>query len=420
MATEQCIGNHSGKSARLLTGRCGGIATGVRIGKVPSYSCDGPAIPGGRTGNSSHCDCTHPDYMGWIWTGADRHPLHAGSAFPHGDYHRTGGAINRSYTHRRRASRGGLGMVNAGVHRVSTGFTDHSCRRSYRIDAFNYRRAGGRVCQCWWYGTSSTNGTGSTTASGCKSSANTSSTANNTPVNRPISFSQQNHKLGGAAKAVQNVSIGLGYIPDIQFAPFYVAKSKGYYSAAGLNVTLQHGIVNDLLGSLALGHNTFAFTSGDELLVARSKNLPLIDVSTIFQKYPVSLIVPANSSICTLADLKGHTIGEPGPFGATYVGLLALLYHAHLSLSDVHAQPIGFTQVAALLGHKVDGVMGYSNNEPLQLSKHGFPVRTFDVSNYQPLISNGIITTENTWHNQPQLVRSFVQATIQGLQEVIA
>ncbi len=269
-------------------------------------------------------------------------------------------------------------------------------------------------------GTSSTNGTGSTTASGCKSSANTSSTANNTPVNRPISFSQQNHKLGGAAKAVQNVSIGLGYIPDIQFAPFYVAKSKGYYSAAGLNVTLQHGIVNDLLGSLALGHNTFAFTSGDELLVARSKNLPLIDVSTIFQKYPVSLIVPANSSICTLADLKGHTIGEPGPFGATYIGLLALLYHAHLSLSDVHAQPIGFTQVAALLGHKVDGVMGYSNNEPLQLSKHGFPVRTFDVSNYQPLISNGIITTENTWHNQPQLVRSFVQATIQGLQEVIA
>lgn len=269
-------------------------------------------------------------------------------------------------------------------------------------------------------GASTTSGTGNTSTTGCKSSASASGTANNVPVSQPISFSSQSHKSGGAAKAVQNVSIGLGYIPDIQFAPFYVAKSKGYYSAAGLNVTLNHGIVNDLLGSLALGHDTFAFASGDELLVARSKNLPLIDVSTMFQKYPVSLIVPANSSICTLADLKGHTIGEPGPFGATYVGLLALLYHAHLSLSDIHAQSIGFTQVAALLGHKVDGVMGYSNNEPLQLNKRGFPVRTFDVSNYQPLVSNGIITTENTWKNQPQLVRSFVQATIQGLQEVIA
>lgn len=218
----------------------------------------------------------------------------------------------------------------------------------------------------------------------------------------------------------KDVSIGLGYIPDIQFAPFYMAQSKGYYKDAGLNVTFHHGIETDLLGSLALGKDTFAFASGDEILVARGKKLPVVNVSTIFQRYPVSLIVPADSSIRTLADLKGHTIGEPGLFGATHTGLLALLYQAHLSLTDVHIQAIGFTQVAALLSHKVDAIMGYSNNEPLQLRKQGFNVRTFDVSDYQPLVSNGIVTTENTLHNQPQLVKSFVQATIKGLKEVIA
>lgn len=219
---------------------------------------------------------------------------------------------------------------------------------------------------------------------------------------------------------VSNLSIGLGYIPDIQFAPFYVAQSKGYYREAGLNVTFHHGIVNDLIGSMVLGKDTFVFASGDEVLVARSKNLKVIDVSTIFQKYPVSLIVPANSPIKTLADLKGHTIGEPGPYGATHIGLLALLYQAHLTPNDVHIQAIGFTQVAALLGHRVDAVMGYSNNEPLQLRKQGFAVRTFDVSDYQPLVSNGIITTEDTYHNQPQLVQNFVKATLKGLQYVIA
>jgi NitT/TauT family transport system substrate-binding protein len=220
--------------------------------------------------------------------------------------------------------------------------------------------------------------------------------------------------------SLNKVSIGLGYIPDIQFAPFYVAQSKGYYKAAGLDVTFHHGIETDLIGSMVLGHDTFVFAGGDEELVARSKNLQVVDVATIFRLYPVSLIVPADSPIKTLADLKGHTIGVPGPFGSTYTGLLALLYQAHLSLSDVKVQSIGFTQVAALLGHKVDAVMGYSNNEPLQLKAQGFAVRTFDVSDYQPLVSNGIITTVETLHNQPQLVHNFVQATLKGLKDVIA
>ncbi|HEV2580755.1 MAG TPA: ABC transporter substrate-binding protein, partial [Ktedonobacteraceae bacterium] len=220
--------------------------------------------------------------------------------------------------------------------------------------------------------------------------------------------------------SLKDVSIALGYIQDIQFAPFYVAQSKGYYQAAGLNVTLHHGIVNDLFGSLGVGHDTFIFATGDEELVARNSKLPVVDVATIYQRYPVSLIVPASSSIHTLADIKGHTIGIPGPYGSTYVGLQALLYHAHLTTSDVHLQSIGFTQVTALLTHRVDAVVGYSNNEPLQLEKQGMAVRTFDVSDYQPLVSNGIITTESTLSSQPQMVKAFVQATIKGLKEVIA
>src|SRR6266849_7244649 len=217
-----------------------------------------------------------------------------------------------------------------------------------------------------------------------------------------------------------DVSIAFGYIPDIQFSPFYVAQEKGYYKAAGLNVTFHHGFVNDVIGSMVLGHDNFVFATGDEELVARSKNLPVVNVATIYQRYPVSVIVPANSSIHTLADLKGHTIGEPAPYGATHIGLLALLYQAHLSLADVHITEIGFTQVAALLTHKFDAVVGYSNNEPLQLRQQGLQVRTFDVSDFQPLISNGIITTESTLHNQPDVVRGFVQATIKGLKDVIA
>ncbi len=238
----------------------------------------------------------------------------------------------------------------------------------------------------------------------------------------PASSATSNGGNSGSSNTgpLTDVSIGLGYIPDVQFAPFYVAVSKGYYKAAGLNVTLNHGIVTDLFGEMMAHKDTFVFATGDETLVARSKGLPVVDVSTLYQRYPVSLIVPANSPIKTLADLRGHTIGEPGPFGSTYIGLLALLHQAGLTTSDVKLQSIGFSQVNALKQGRVDAVVGYTNNEPLQLQRLGMQVRTFDVSDYQPLVSNGIVTTEVVVHDQDNIVKAFVQATLKGLSDVIA
>lgn len=225
---------------------------------------------------------------------------------------------------------------------------------------------------------------------------------------------------GSGSAALTSASIGLGYIPDIQFAPFYVAVNKGYYKEAGLNVTLNHGIVTDLFGEMMAGKDTFVFAGGDDTLVARSKGLPVVDVSTIYPSYPISLIVPDASSIKTLADIKGHTIGVPGKYGSTYVGLLALLHAVHLTENDVTLETIGFTQVSALKAGRVDAVMGYTNNEPLQLRRLGLPVRTFDVPNYQPMVSNGIVTTEKTLSSDAKTVRAFVQATIKGLNDVLA
>lgn len=217
-----------------------------------------------------------------------------------------------------------------------------------------------------------------------------------------------------------SVSIGLGYIPDIQFSPFYVAVKKGYYTAAGLNVTLNHGIVPDLFAEMMANKDTFVFAGGDDTLVARSKHLPVVDVSTLYPSYPISLIVPANSPIQSLAEIKGHTIGLPGLYGSTYVGLLALLHAVHLTEHDVQLKSIGFTQVSALKQGRVDAVVGYTNNEPLQLRRLGVQVRTFDVPTYQPMVSNGIVTTVQTWQGQARMVRAFVQATIKGLNEVLA
>ena len=221
-----------------------------------------------------------------------------------------------------------------------------------------------------------------------------------------------------------HLTVGLTYIPNIQFAPFYVAASLGYYKSAGLDVTLRHhSFTEDEFGAVASGKEDVVFGGGDEMLQARDNNVPLVYVANVYSKYPVTLIVPANSAIHTAADLRGHTIGIPGKYGETYFGLLALLQSAGLSASDVTIQPIGFTQVSALTAGHVDAVMGYINNEVIQFQQANFAVRTLELSEVVqplPLVSNGLGALESELKNHGSDIKALVSATLRGVQYTIA
>ena len=221
--------------------------------------------------------------------------------------------------------------------------------------------------------------------------------------------------------SLPTLTLGLTYVPNIQFAPFYVAEEKGYFKAAGVNVILRHhSFTEDEFSAIAAGKENAIFAGGDEILQARSKGLPLVYTASVFARYPVALIVPASSSIQSVAGLKGHTIGVPGLYGATYIGLLALLRSAGLKQSDVHIQSIGFTQVSALLTHKVDAVMGYLNNETIQFQQAKFAIRTYPASSVQPLISNGLAFPQSLLTAHPSEAKALIAATLKGVQYTIA
>jgi NitT/TauT family transport system substrate-binding protein len=225
----------------------------------------------------------------------------------------------------------------------------------------------------------------------------------------------------GGSTSLTPLTLGLTYVPNIQFAPFYVADALGYYKAAGLSVTLRHhGASEDEFGALVAGREDAIFAGGDETLQARAHGPALVYIAEVFTTYPVALIVPADSPIHSAADLRGRTVGVPGQYGATYIGLLALLKSAGLTQNDTHIQSIGYTQVQALLGHKVDAVMGYINNEPILFQKQGFAVRTLDVASVQPLISNGLAALESQLQAHPDRMKALVAATLRGLDYTLA
>ena len=220
--------------------------------------------------------------------------------------------------------------------------------------------------------------------------------------------------------ALRKITIGLGYIPDIQFAPFYVAKEKGYFREAGLDVEFKQGFDTNVLQLLGTGALSFGVVGGDELLVARSQGVPIVYVGSWFQKYPITVVALESAGIRTAADLKGRTIGVPMRAGATYVGLRALLDSAGMKESDVQIREVGFTQVQALTQKQVDAVVGYANNEPVQLKTLGQAITTINVFDSVTLVSNGMIANEKTLQEDPALVRAIVAAMIRGVQDVIA
>jgi NitT/TauT family transport system substrate-binding protein len=215
------------------------------------------------------------------------------------------------------------------------------------------------------------------------------------------------------------ITVPMGYVPNIQFAPFYVAIQKGYFRDAGIDIAFDYKVETDGVKLVGSGELPFAIASGEQVLLARAQGLPVTYVAAWYQQYPVSVVAKSELGIVIPQDLKGKKIGLPGLFGANYIGLRALLFQAKMSESDVTLDSIGFNQVDLFAAGKQDIIVGYTANEPIQLRARGIPVTEIRVADYVQLASNGILTNEKTIRDNPQLVRAFVGAFLKGLTDTI-
>ena len=221
------------------------------------------------------------------------------------------------------------------------------------------------------------------------------------------------------SEAIITTKLTMGYIPNIQFAPVYVALEKEYFREAGFEVELEYGNETDAVALVGAGEQTYAIASGEQVLLARAQDLPVIYVAAWYQDFPVGVVAKSDQRIQVPENLSGERVGIPGLYGASYIGLKALLSAGGLTESDLDLRSIGYNQVEALAANQVDAAVIYVPNEPVVLRSQGYQVDVIHVADYIQLVGNGLVTNEEAIQNQPEQVRAFINALLKGIEDTI-
>lgn len=215
------------------------------------------------------------------------------------------------------------------------------------------------------------------------------------------------------------LTVGLGFIPSVQFTQFYLADQAGYYDEAGLDVTFQNKIDPDLVTLVGQGSVDVGLADGTSVIPAVSNAIPIKYVATIYGRFPSIVFAKASSGIADAGDLKGRKLGIPGRFGSSWIMLQALLKSANLTPDDLQiVEYPDFGQGAAVTQGAVDAATGFANNEPVQLRLTGEEVMILRVDDVTPLPGNGLIVGLDALDAKGDAIAAFVAATLRAMDDI--
>ena len=228
--------------------------------------------------------------------------------------------------------------------------------------------------------------------------------------------------LAPAAQAAEKVTIQLKWVTQAQFAGYYVAKAKGFYKSADLDVTINPGGPDIAPPQVLAGGGADVIIDWmPSALASREKGVPLVNIAQPFKKSGLELTCRAETGIKKPMDLKGRTIGV-WFFGNEYPFLSwmsKLAIKADGSKDGVKVLKQGFN-VDPLLQKQADCVSTMTYNEYWQVIDGGYKPSQLVVFKYE---TEGVATMEDGLYasevklKDPAFVAKmakFVKASMQG------
>ncbi|WP_407267734.1 ABC transporter substrate-binding protein [Radiobacillus sp. PE A8.2] len=220
----------------------------------------------------------------------------------------------------------------------------------------------------------------------------------------------------GEEEELEKVVLRLKWIHQAQFAGFYAAKEKGFYEEAGLDVEIRPGGADfPSVQMVASGDEHFGVTGADQILLAREKGVPVKALSVIYRDSPFALFSLKDSGVESIEDLVGETVGVKlgGNEELTY---RAMVENAGVDGSEITEMPVKY-DLSPLLSGQVKAWPGYVINEVISAQEQGYEVNVISPSDYDiNFYADTIFAKDELIENDPELVESFVQASMKGWQ----
>ncbi|MEK4229305.1 ABC transporter substrate-binding protein [Solibacillus sp. FSL H8-0538] len=218
------------------------------------------------------------------------------------------------------------------------------------------------------------------------------------------------------------VTLQLKWVPQAQFAGYFVAQAKGYYEEEGLDVTIVPGgpdIVSEqqvASGAADIGVNWVA-----SLLPHQEQGMPLVQIAQIYQKSGLLLVSKKDSGIMTGADLAGKKVGNW--MGGNEFEILALFDKYGLDPNGgLEFTKQGFTMDQFLAG-ELDAASAMIYNEYPVVLEQGIPESDLNVIDMNDegvaMLEDNLFANADWLADNKEVAAKFVRASIKGWQSAI-
>jgi NitT/TauT family transport system substrate-binding protein len=213
--------------------------------------------------------------------------------------------------------------------------------------------------------------------------------------------------LASVASA-EDVAFRLNFKPAAPHVVYYLAKEKGWFQEAGINLQITPGTGStDSVKLTAAGQFDLAESAASSLIVGRAQDIPVKAAAMIYQQSPTMLMVLESSGIKTLKDLIGKRIGVRYQ-GAVYPEYVALLKKNGIDKSQVKEIQIGIGETPLFVG-QVDALSNYVQEAPRFEKQFGKKLNIIRFTDYGVnFYGTAIITSESTAQKKPELIKKFV------------